>query len=554
METLNLIPTSGPVPSLASYAQPESTGGVGPWLTLLVLFPAVIALVLWLVPGARAKGRQIALWASAVELVAFVLLAFFFDWSASSVTQMVESYNWIPQIGVSWSLGVNALSLVMLLLAALLVPLVLLASKSEDDDPVRSGGYAAWIMLLYSFIVMVFAAYDLVVFYFAFEAMLVPLFFMISRYGVTDDRRRAALKFLLYSLAGGLVMLGGLVVVGALGFGTSDVLFRYDVLQATLPMLSIGWQMAIFLPLFIAFAIKAPMVPVHTWLPDTAAAARPGTSTLLVGVLDKIGTYGMIIMAVAFLPAASAAVRPVILVLAVVSILWGAFAANGQKNLMRLVSFTSVSHFGFMVLGIFIGSEMALTGAMFYMVAHGFSIAALFLISGFLIERGKTPEISGYGGMQRVTPVLAGTWLVAGLASIALPGLSGFVPEYLVLMGTYKVNVPLAIFAVLGVILAAMYILLPYQKIFTGRINPKTADLPDLDGREKFVVAPLVAGMVVLGIWSAPLLGSFGQMSEHLEPNLAFATVSEGDVTGSAADGSLQVLTPSTVTSEGNVQ
>lgn len=521
METMNLIP------AVAETLVPTHAAGA-PWLTFLAIFPAVVALAIWLIPGARKAGREVALLASVVELVAIVALAFSFDWSASAQTQFVETYQWIPTLGISWSLGVSALGLVMLLLMAALVPIVLIASKGEPSNGREPGGYAALVMLLYTFVVLIFAAYDLVVFYIAFEAMLVPLFFMVSWYGITKDRRRAAMKFLLYSLAGGLIMLGGVITAFVWFAGAEQraeqlpVLFRYDVLATHLPSATIGWQLAIFIPLFLAFAIKAPMVPLHTWLPDTAAAARPGTSVLLVGVLDKIGTFGMIIMLVTFLPTASEMVRPVILVFAVISILWGGFAANGQKNILRLVSFTSVSHFGFIVLGIFIGSEIALTGAMFFMVAHGVSIAGLFLISGFLIERGDDASVFGYGGMQRVTPVLAGTWLFTGLASIALPGLSGFVPEFLVLMGTYKVSAPLALFSVLGVILAALYILMPYQRIFTGPVNPVRADIPDLDSRERWVIAPLLAAMVILGVWAAPLLSSFDQVSESLADNIDY--------------------------------
>ena len=221
----------------------------------------------------------------------------------------------------------------------------------------------------------------------------------------------------------------------------------------------------------------------------------------------------MITLCLRLFPDAASQARWVLCALAVLSILWGGLAAIGQKDLMRLVSYTSVSHFGFMVLGIFIGSSVALTGAMFYMVAHGVSIAAMFLVSGFLTERGGSREIASYGGFQRVTPLIAGTWLVAGLASIALPGLSGFVPEYLVLVGTYSVNVPLAVLAVLGVILAALYVLLPYQKLFTGP-KPQDRDVPDMDVREKTVVTPLIAAMAVLGIWSAPLVGALTPVAE----------------------------------------
>ncbi len=515
MDSMNLIPA---VVDLTSATGEPTTG---PWLTVLVFFPALVAVAIGLVPGLRKVGRQIAFWAAVVELAGFVALAVQFDWANGATTQFVEKYSWIEPLGVSWALGVKSLGLVMLLLTAVLVPLVLASAKGEDEDPERAGGYAALLMALYAFIVAIFAAYDLVVFYIAFEAMLVPLYFLIGRFGFADSetRRKAALKFLLYSLAGGLVMLGGLVAMFGLLGPMEGKLFLYENLAVALPQLTIGWQLGIFIPLFIAFAIKAPMVPVHTWLPDTAAAARPGTSVILVGVLDKIGTFGMIMLAVAFLPDAALEARMVILVLAVVSIIWGGFAANGQKNLLRLVSFTSVSHFGFIILGIFIGSEIALTGAMVFMVAHGVSIAALFLISGYLIERGDTASIMEYGGMQRVTPVIAGTWLFAGMASIALPGLSGFVPEFLVLMGTWKVSWILAAFSVTGVLLAAMYVLMPYQRMFTGPVNPEKADLPDMNARQKWVVAPLMLGMVLLGVWAAPLVGSMSTMAEEMVLN-----------------------------------
>ena len=352
--------------------------------------------------------------------------------------------------------------------------------------------------------------------------MLIPLYFMIGRYGVGDEaaRHKAAMKFLLYSLFGGLIMLGGVLFIWALGSSTQSntvAFFRMDTLAALLPNLSASVQMVVFVSFMVAFAIKAPMVPVHTWLPDTAAVARPGTSVLLVGVLDKIGTFGMITMCLQLTPGASASAKWVMCVLAVISILWGGLSANGQNDIMRLVSYTSVSHFGFMVLGIFIGSEIALVGAMFYMVAHGVSIAAMFLLSGWLSKRGGTQDMRDYVGMQRVTPVLAGLWLMSGLASIALPGLSGFVPEYLVLMGTWTVSGPLALFAVLGVVIAAMYILMPYQRVFTGAPGKGKEDLADLGARERGVMTPLVVAMLVLGIWSAPLVSALTPVAQDLD-------------------------------------
>lgn len=487
--------------------------GAFPLLSIMVVVPVVTALLLWWIPSWRETGRTLAFVISLIELALAIYLAATFDWSNAFSGQWAESYQWISSFGVSWSLAVNALGLVMILLAAFLVPLALLSMPKGNDK--REGGYAALIMALYAFIIVIFSAFDVVLFYLAFEGMLIPLFFMIGRYGSGPDRRKAAMKLLIYSLVGGLTMLGGLAAIFGMAPNNADgLLFRFDHLAQTLPTAPYGLQVTVFVTFFIAFAIKAPMVPVHTWLADAAQAARPSTSVLLVGILDKIGTYGMIVFCLVFTPAVAWNGRWVIAILAVVSILWGGFVANGQKNILRLVSFTSVSHFGFMVLGIFIGSQIALTGAMFYMVAHGLSIAALFFISGFLIERGGSQEVDAYGGMQRVTPILAGTWLVAGMASIALPGLSGFVPEYLVLMGTFKVNAGLAVSALFGVVLAAMYILLPYQKIFTGPKKSRLAGLEDLNGREKTIVTPLIIAMLVLGIWAAPLVGAMNKVAE----------------------------------------
>ena len=504
-----------------------------PWLTVLVALPAAGAALLGFVPPLRrAAGRVIALAIALVELaIGVYAAATVFDWSAPASYQLYESRAWIPQIGVTWSVAVTSLGLVMILLALALVPLVLIAGWDENED---RGAYPALVLALQAFMVLIFAAFDLAVFYFAFEAMLIPLYFMIGRYGVGDEaaRHKAAMKFLLYSLFGGLVMLGGILYLWAKGSQvTQDVstFFRIDTLAQILPSAPLVIQMIIFVTFMVAFAIKAPMVPVHTWLPDTAAVARPGTSVLLVGVLDKIGTFGMITLCLQLTPGAAVSAKWVMCILAVISILWGGLAANGQNDIMRLVSYTSVSHFGFMVLGIFIGSQIALVGAMFYMVAHGVSIAAMFLLSGWLSRRGGTQDMREYEGMQRVTPVLAGLWLVSGLASIALPGLSGFVPEYLVLMGTWTVSGPLALFAVLGVVIAALYVLMPYQRVFTGAPGKGKEELADLNGRERGVMVPLVAAMLILGIWSAPLVSALTPVASDLGlPTTQVGATAEG--------------------------
>lgn len=484
-----------------------------PWLSILVALPAVVGLLVLLIAPLRLIGRSVALVVSILELALGIAAASAVDWGAQNAYQLAETKEWIPAIGVSWGLGVNQLSMALILLALALVPIVLIAGWKEDAgkrDAARiSGTYTALILLLEGFMVLIFAARDVVVFYIAFEAMLIPLYFMIGRFGGKNSHA-AALKFLLYSLFGGLVMLIGVIALWVISPQVPGVFLIENLSSISMDPTVEMW---IFISFFIAFAIKAPMVPVHTWLADTAAAARPGTSVLLVGVLDKIGTYGMLMLALPLFPHASLQAAPVIIVLAIISILYGGLAAIGQKDLMRLISFTSVSHFGFMVLGIYIHSHEALVGAMFYMIAHGVSIAAMFLISGFMTQRGGTREIATYRGMQRVTPVIAGTWLVAGLASVALPGLSGFVPEFLVLMGTWKANPLAAIFAVLGVVIAVLYILIPYQAIFTG--PPKNAEkFTDMNNREKASIAPLLIAMVALGIWSAPLVSALNPIAD----------------------------------------
>ncbi len=501
-----------------------------PWLSVMLALPVLSALVL-AVPPLRQHARIIALVLSVAELALAVQASVvFFDWSKPAAFQLVETYEWMPMLGITWSLGVNSLSLVMILLATALVPLVVLAAWDEDTEDRTAAGYLALVLCLETFMVAIFAAIDVVLFYIVFEAMLIPLYFMIGRYGVgsTVERSQAAMKFLLFSLAGGLAMLGGLVALWVLMPAEgSSTFFRIDTISALAPQAPLSLQMFIFVTFMIAFAVKAPMVPVHTWLPSTAAVARPGTSVLLVGVLDKIGTYGMIVLVLRLTPLAASEAAVVMCALAVVSILWGGFAAIGQDNIMRLVSYTSVSHFGFMVLGIFVGSSIAFTGAMVYMVAHGVSIAAMFLFSGFLAVRGGTRDMREYVGMQRVTPVLAGLWLVAGLASVALPGLSGFVPEYLVLMGTWSAKPALAIFAVFGVVIAAVYLLLPYQRVFTGRPTVAEGSVADLGAREKLVAAPLVVAMVVLGVWAAPLVSSLTPIADEATALVA-SVASEG--------------------------
>ncbi|MDR2381190.1 MAG: NADH-quinone oxidoreductase subunit M [Bifidobacteriaceae bacterium] len=482
-----------------------------PYLTVLIAAPSVGALAIWLVPGpVRRYVRQIALVWSLAVLAGAVAMATQFQ--AGGGVQFAERHVWIERFGVSYAVGVNGIGLLLVLLSALLVPVVLLAAWREETSPARQAHYAALVLVLETFMIAVFAARDVFFFYLLFEAMLIPVYFMIGSFGGAD-RKRAALKFLLYSLAGGLVMLAGVIAVWTEGPGGPDG-FMIDSLTG------FAWgsettERLIFLAFFVAFAVKAPMFPVHTWLPDAAQQARPGTSVLLVGVLDKVGTFGMVALCLPLFPGAVAWARWGIVLLAVISIFWGALAALGQSDILRMIAYTSVSHFGFIVLGIFALTETAEVGASFYMINHGLSTGALFLLAGFLIARRGTADMNQMGpGLQRVTPLAAGTFLVVGLSAVALPGLSTFVSEFMVLAGSYQTMPTQAVISALGVILAALYILIAYQKIFTG--PPPAAPDPgdagarvsgrDLNGRELWVVGPLIALMLVLGFYPAPAI------------------------------------------------
>jgi len=478
-----------------------------PWLTALVVLPLLGAVALWVLPtGARAHTRTVALGFALAQVLLAVGAFAAFDTGAAATHQLVETVPWIPALGVSWALGVDGVGLALIAMSVVLVPLVVLAAWREQgstDGPTdRLRHYLALVLLLEAFIVLVFAARDVFLFYVVFEAMLIPVYFMIGAFGGAQ-RRYAAVKFLLYSLAGGLVMLVGVIALYLQGPGGPEGFLVDNLVGLELDPTVEKW---LFLSFFLAFAIKAPMFPVHTWLPDAAQQAPAGTSTLLVGVLDKVGTFGMLTLCLPLFPAAARWAAPVVIVLAVVSVLYGALLAIGQKDMMRLVAYTSVSHFGFIVLGIFAFTSTSIAGSSFYMVNHGLSTGALFLLVGFLAARRGSQQIGDFGGLQKVVPVLAGLFLVVGLSALSLPGLSTFVSEFLVLVGTFARHPAAAVVATLGVVLAAVYVLWLYQRVFTGPVRPELADLPDVGARERWVVGPLVALMLVLGFLPGPAL------------------------------------------------
>jgi NADH-quinone oxidoreductase subunit M len=350
-------------------------------------------------------------------------------------------------------------------------------------------------------------ALDVLLFYVFFEAMLIPLYFLIGGFG-SEGRSKAAVKFLLYNLFGGLIMLAaviGLYVAtansAAFDAGTFD--FRAIVAAVANGQLGIPPAVlnALFLGFMFAFAVKAPLWPFHRWLPDAAVESTPATAVLMMAVVDKVGTFGMLRYCLQLFPDASMTFRPLIITLAVIGIVYGAIVAIGQTDVMRLIAYTSISHFGFIILGIFVMTSQGQSGSTLYMVNHGISTAALFLVAGFLVSRRGSRAIADFGGVQKVAPILAGTFLVAGLATLSLPGLAPFISEFLVLIGTFTRYPAFAVFAASALVLSAIYILWAYQRMMTGPVKDGNEKLGDLVPRELVVVTPLIAILLVLGVY-----------------------------------------------------
>jgi NADH-quinone oxidoreductase subunit M len=507
-----------------------------PWLTVIGAVPLAGAVAVSLTPGASARGgprgtlvKQIALLASLVTLGLTIAMMVAFSPNGPHF-QFAQTYQWIPQFGVHYAVGVDGIALVLIGMTAVLMPVVILASWHDADpepaaaeagaDPGEPGDaaaaapapaprrsvktYFALMLVMETMVIGTFAATDVFLFYVFFEAMLIPMYFMIGSFGV-GQRQYAAVKFLLYSLLGGLLMLVAVIALYVYStHGGHQGTFLFGPL--THLVLSPDSQRWLFLGFFIAFAIKAPLWPFHTWLPDAATSAQPGAAVLLVGVLDKVGTFGMIRYCLELFPSAARYFTPLIITLAVIGVLYGAVVAIGQADLKRLIAYTSISHFGFIALGIFVLTTQGQAGATLYMVNHGFATGALFLVAGFMITRRRSQRIADYGGVQKVAPMLAGLFLISGLAGLALPGLSTFVSEFLVLLGTFTRYKVAAVAATVGIILAAIYILWLYQRTMTGPVRPETERMPDLRPRELWAVGPLVALLIVFGVYPQPLL------------------------------------------------
>lgn len=491
------------------------------WLTTLGVLPLVGALLISALPKkSDLNAKRIAFITTLI--VAGVTITMATQFQRDNVEmQFVVNRSWIPSLGINFALGVDGIALVLILLSALLAPIVVLAGWNES-----SGGrwstktFYILLLVLETMMIGVFAATDVFLFYVFFEAMLIPVYFLIGGYG-TGTRSAAAVKFLLYSLFGGLLMLASIIALYVISGEQGGHTFDIGALSQL--HMSSTTQNLLFLGFFIAFAIKAPLWPFHTWLPDAADAATPGTSVLLLGVLDKVGTFGMIRYCLSLFPEASKTFTPVIIVLAVTSIIYGAFLAIGQKDFKRLIAFTSISHFGFITMGIFAMTSQGQSGATLYMFNHGFSTAALFLVAGWMATRRGSSKIADFGGLQRVTPVMAWVFFFAGMSSLALPGLSSFVSEFLVLVGTYTRYPVAAVVGAFGIVLAALYILIPIQRSLHGPTTPGNESLIDLNLREKVAIAPVIAVILVLGFYPSPLLNVINPASEHVIAKAGFS-------------------------------
>jgi NADH-quinone oxidoreductase subunit M len=488
-----------------------------PWLTVLALLPALGAVVL-IFSGVKA-AKLVALAVSLITLAFALVIATQFKIGGGM--QLVEQAPWIKPLGVYYSLGLDGVGLTLVLLVVIITPVVIIASWRDFDlhpelvDPSKSSGtlaskydsrvFFALVLAVQSCALYLFLATDVFLFYVFFEVILIPMYFLIGGFGPGPRRTYAAAKFLIFGLLGGFVMLASIIGL----YVQSARAGEPSYLLSTLSELDFGTATGrwLFLGFMFAFAIKAPLVPLHTWLPDAAEESTAGGATMMVGVMDKIGTFGMIRFCLGLFPEASQWATPVVLVLATISILYGAILAIGSRDIMRFIAYTSISHFGFIVLGIFAFTSQSLTGSTLYMLNHGMSTAALFVVAGFLIKRRGSRDINAYGGVDRVAPVLAGLLLFAGLSTLSLPGLSSFVSEFMVLAGTFGRHPAYAVISTLAIVLAALYILIMYQRTMTGPIPDEVRDsVTELNGRERLAMAPLVVLILLLGVFPKPML------------------------------------------------
>src|SRR6202140_868163 len=470
-----------------------------PILSSLIALPIVGALLLLLVPDEARHGalvHQVALIVSVLVFAETVLLWTRFN-PATADFQFVERHAWIPSFGISYAVGVDGISLLLLVLTGFLTPLALLSSWESVNRKTRA--FCAFVLLLESAMMGVFVSLDLFLFYVFWDAMLIPMYFLIGIWGY-DRRVYAAVKFILYTMAGSVLMLLAILALAYL-HSVATGAYSFDLLRLYELQIPPQVQFWCFLAFALAFAIKVPLFPFHTWLPDAHVEAPTAGSVLLAGVLLKMGTYGFVRFAFPLFPTAALFFAPYLAGLAVVGIIYGALVAMVQPDLKKLVAYSSVSHLGFVVLGIAAMNTQGVPGAVYQMLNHGVSTGGLFLIVGMLSDRRHTRAIAEYGGLKKVVPHLVAVFLIVTLSSIGLPGLNGFVGEFLILLGAFTWNPRFATLAATGLLLSATYMLWMFQRVNYGPVtNEKNAALPDLSAREWAVLVPIVALTILMGV------------------------------------------------------
>ncbi|HEX7088425.1 MAG TPA: NADH-quinone oxidoreductase subunit M [Vicinamibacterales bacterium] len=469
-------------------------------LTLLIAVPLAGSVLVLLLPGRGEQAapliRKVGLGVSLVAFALALVLWARFD-PASADFQFVERYAWIPAFGIDYHVGVDGISLWLVVLTGFLTPIALLSSWESVEKKTRE--FTFFVLALEAAMIGVFVALDLFLFYVFWDAMLIPMYFLIGVWGY-DRRIYAAVKFILYTMAGSVLML---VAILGLAFLHQQASGEYSFDYVRLLALDIApvWQYWGFLAFAVAFAIKVPIFPFHTWLPDAHVEAPTAGSVILAGVLLKMGTYGLIRFAYPLFPEAALYFTPLIAALAVVGIVYGALVAMVQPDMKKLVAYSSVSHLGFVVLGICALNANGMQGAVYQMVAHGVSTGGLFLIVGMLSDRRHTRLIAEFGGLKRVMPRLTAAFLIITLSSIGLPSLNGFIGEFLVLLGAFLWEWRFAAVAATGVILSAVYMLWMVQRVFYGEVtNEHNRALPDLTPREWVVITPVVAMAILMGV------------------------------------------------------
>jgi NADH-quinone oxidoreductase subunit M len=506
-----------------------------PILTVLVFLPAAGALLVMLVPAARAElAKPIGLVVTLVELALVVTLVIEFK-KGQAGFQFVSQQPWISDFGVAWKVGVDGISLFLVAMTAVLFPVAMYGPKTVGNPK----SFVGWMLLLEAACVGTFLSLDLFLFFVLFEVTLVPGYFLISGFG-GFRRNYAAMKFFLYTFAGSAFLLVGILALVFLAAPLNGGRETFDLitLARIAPHLPISDQELIFASFAVAFAVKIPLIPFHTWMPDAYSEAGTAGSMILAGILFKLGAYGLLRFGIFLFPTAAIDLAPVLLTLAAIGITYGAIVTTMQRDLKRLVAYASVADVAFIVLGVFAFTSQGITGGVMEMVNHGLTTGAMFFLVGMIWERRHTFSIKDLGGLQKSAPLLAVVFIVVIMSAIGLPGLNGFVGEFLVLVGTFITHRWWAVVGATGVILSAVYLLWAYQRVFQGRATGANATVPDMTWRERGAILPLLVGIVFLGVYPKPFLdrvtpsvGYLVQHVQHVDPSFVIPSQGRAQLT-----------------------